>query len=66
MSQSAKTRGDDRARAVEQRLRQADMPDTSTPEFYLEAHRRSLTVAASRLEKEDQAFIDAISEGCFD
>jgi hypothetical protein len=38
------------------------MPDVNDPKFIAEAHRQSLAVAQSPHEKEDQAFIDSISE----
>jgi hypothetical protein len=43
------------------RLIQIWIPDTRSPEFAAEAHRQSLAIANSPHEKEDQAFIDAIS-----
>ncbi len=53
-----------RARLRAQGLRpiQIWVPDVRTPEFRSEAHRQSLAVANSGEEKEDQAFIDAISD----
>jgi hypothetical protein len=38
------------------------VPDTRAPGFAEEAHRQSLLVAQSDQEREDQAFIDALSE----
>jgi hypothetical protein len=38
------------------------LPDTRTPEFAAEAHRQSLAIAQSPFEKEDQEFIDSISD----
>ncbi len=38
------------------------VPDVRSPEFAAEAHRQSLLVANSRHAKEDQDFIDAISD----
>jgi len=38
------------------------VPDVRAPGFAEEAHRQSLAVARSRREKDDQAFIDAISD----
>ena len=38
------------------------VPDVRQPEFAAEAHRQSQAVAASFGEREDQAFIDAVSE----
>jgi len=38
------------------------VPDVRSPEFAAEAHRQSLIVANSPQEKEDQEFIDAITD----
>jgi surfactin synthase thioesterase subunit len=38
------------------------VPDVRAPGFAEEAHRQSLAVAKSRHAKEDQDFIDAISD----
>ena len=38
------------------------VPDVHAPAFRSEAHRQSLAIASSRREKEDQAFIDAVSD----
>ena len=38
------------------------VPDVRSPEFAREAHRQSLAVAKSLHAKEDQDFIDAISD----
>ena len=38
------------------------VPDVRTPSFRAEAHRQSLVVAASAHAREDQAFIDAVSD----
>ena len=38
------------------------VPDVNSPEFKAEAHRQSLAVAQSPHEKEDQAFVDSISD----
>ncbi len=43
------------------RLVQMWLPDTRTPEFAAQAHRASLAIANSPTEREDQAFIDAVS-----
>ena len=53
-----------RARMRAQGLRQIQMwvPDTRSPEFAKEARRQSRAVARSPHEKEDQAFIDSLSE----
>jgi hypothetical protein len=53
-----------RARLRAQGLRpiQIWVPDVRAPDFLAEARRQSLLVATSPAHKEDQAFIDAISE----
>jgi hypothetical protein len=53
-----------RDRLREQGLRpiQIWVPDVRAPAFRSEAHRQSLAVAASPHAREDQAFIDAISD----
>ena len=38
------------------------VPDVRAPSFQSEAHRQSLAVAASPLARDDQAFIDAVSD----
>jgi hypothetical protein len=38
------------------------VPDVRAPSFRSEAHRQSLAVAASAQAREDQAFIDAVSD----
>ena len=38
------------------------VPDVRTPSFRSEAHRQSLAVATSAHAREDQAFIDAVSD----
>lgn len=55
-----------RMRAKGMRLFQMWVTDTSTPEFKREAHRQSLAIANSPGAVEDQAFVDAISEGVLD
>jgi hypothetical protein len=52
-----------RARLRAQGLRpvQIWLPDVTSPAFKTEARRQSLAVANSPQEKEDQAFIDALS-----
>lgn len=55
-----------RQRALGLRLVQIWVPDTRSPEFAAEARRQSRAVAESPHAAEDQAFIDAISEGIFD
>ena len=52
----------DRMRARGLRPIQIWVPDTRTAGFVEEAHRQSLAVAQSAGEREDQAFIDAISD----
>ena len=59
----------DKVRAHRLRLRREGLrpvqmwvPDTSTAAFRAEAHRQSLAVARSRHAREDQDFIDAISD----
>jgi hypothetical protein len=59
----------DKVRAHRKRLRQQGLrpiqiwvPDMRSPAFVSQAHRQSLAVAKSRHAKEDQAFIDAVSE----
>jgi len=53
-----------RARLRRQGLRpiQIWVPDVRSPEFAAEAHRQSVAVAASREAREDQEFIDAVSQ----
>jgi hypothetical protein len=58
----------DRVRQHRERLRRQGLrpiqiwvPDVRAPEFVAEAHRQSVAVAASEGEKDDQAFLDAIS-----
>ena len=52
----------ERMRAQGLRPIQIWVPDTRTPEFAAEAHRQSLLVAQSDRAKEDQDFVDSISE----
>ena len=59
----------DRVREHRQRLRQQGLrpiqiwvPDVRSSQFREQAHRQSLAVARSAQAREDQAFIDAISE----
>jgi hypothetical protein len=58
----------DKVRAHRERLRRQGLrpiqiwvPDVRSASFAVEAHRQSVAVARSTHEKEDQAFIDAIS-----
>jgi len=59
----------DKVRAHRKRLRQQGLrpiqiwvPDMRSPAFEREAHRQSLAVANSPHAKEDQDFIDAVSD----
>ena len=59
----------DKVRSYRERMRarglrpiQIWVPDTRTAGFRAEAHRQSLAVARSRLAREDQDFVDAISD----
>jgi len=54
---------DHRNRLREQGLRpiQIWVPDVNAPAFAAEAHRQSAAVAADDRDRDDQAFIDAIS-----
>jgi hypothetical protein len=53
-----------RTRLRRQGLRPIQMwvPDVRSPAFLAEAHRQSAAVAAGDAEREDQAFIDGISD----
>jgi len=58
----------DRVRQYRQRLRQQGLrpiqiwvPDVNAPEFVREAHRQSALVAESDQDRDDQAFVDAVS-----
>ena len=53
-----------RERLREQGLRpiQIWVPDVRSPGFRSEAHRQSAAIAASAHAREDQAFIDAVSD----
>ena len=58
----------DRVRKHRERLRQQGLrpiqiwvPDVNAPEFVREAHRQSALVAASDQDRDDQAFVDAVS-----
>ena len=59
---------DHRARMRAQGMRQVHfwVPDVRSPEFKAEARRQSLAIARSPREPEDQAFVDAVSEGVWD
>ena len=52
----------DRLRSQGLRPIQIWVPDVRAPSFRSEAHRQSLAVAASAHAREDQAFIDAVSD----
>ena len=59
----------DKVRAHRKRLRQQGLrpiqiwvPDTRSPAFVTEAHRQSRAVAKSPHAKQDQAFIEAVSD----
>jgi hypothetical protein len=59
----------DKVRAYRERLRRRGLrpiqiwvPDVRSPAFVAEAHRQSVAVANSPQAKEDQDFIDAISD----
>lgn len=59
----------DKVRAYRKRLRKQGLrpiqiwvPDMRSPAFAKEAHRQSLAVANSPRAKQDQEFIDAISD----
>jgi hypothetical protein len=63
----------EKVRAHRERLRRQGLrpiqiwvPDVRSPEFAAEAHRQSLLVARSPTEKEDQAWVDAVSAGIWD
>lgn len=58
----------DRVRRHRERLRQRGLrpiqiwvPDVNAPEFVREAHRQSALVAAGEQDRDDQAFVDAVS-----
>ncbi len=51
----------DRLRGQGLRPIQIWVPDVRAPAFQSEAHRQSLAVAGSVHDREDQAFIDAVS-----
>lgn len=52
----------DRLRAQGLRPIQIWVPDVRAASFRKEAHRQSLAVSRSALAREDQAFIDAVSD----
>ena len=66
-TKSAKSR--DKVRAHRKRLRlrglrpiQIWVPDVRSPSFAREAHRQSLQIGSDHLEREEQSFVDAVSE----
>jgi len=59
----------EKVRAHRERLRRRGLrpvqiwvPDVRSRSFVREAHRQSLLVSSTRADREDQAFVDAISE----
>ena len=52
----------DRLRAQGLRPIQIWVPDVRSPAFKSEAHRQSAAIAASAHAREDQAFIDAVTD----
>jgi hypothetical protein len=52
----------ERLRAQGLRPIQIWVPDVRSPVFAAEAHRQSLLVVQSELEKDDQDFVDSISD----
>ena len=52
----------ERLRAQGLRPIQVWVPDVRSPAFRFEAHRQSAAIAASAHAREDQAFIDAVSD----
>ena len=63
------SRSRDKVRAHRDRLRrrglrpiQVWVPDIRSPRFRTEAHRQSLLVASNAHAREEQAFVDAVSE----
>jgi hypothetical protein len=66
-TKSAKSR--DKVRAHRERLRRRGLrpiqiwvPDVRSRSFAREAHRQSLLIGTDKLEREEQAFVDAVSE----
>lgn len=53
----------ERLRALGLRPIQIWVPDVRASSFRKEAHRQSLAVSRSAQAREDQAFIDAVSDG---
>jgi hypothetical protein len=68
-SRSVKSRSRDKVRAHRDRLRRRGLrpiqiwvPDVRSRTFAHEAHRQSLLVGSTSAEREDQVFVDAVSE----
>lgn len=68
-TRTKRTSSRDKVRAHRERLRKQGLrpiqiwvPDVRSPEFAKEAHRQSLAVARSPQEKDDQTFIDSLSD----
>ncbi len=68
-SSTANKSSRDKVRAYRARLRrkglrpvQIWLPDTRSRQFRVEAHKQSLAVARSQSDREDQTFINAISD----
>jgi len=68
-SSPRRTRTREKVRAHRDRLRQQGLrpiqiwvPDARAPEFAAEAHRQSLAVSRSSEAREDQGFIEMISD----
>jgi hypothetical protein len=70
MSEAKKPKSSrDKVRAHRERLRRQGLrplqiwvPDVRSPAFKAEAHRQSMVLAESQLEREDQDFVDAVSD----
>ena len=69
MSTTKAVKSRDRVRAHRERLRRRGLrpiqiwvPDVRSRAFAREAHRQSLRVGNSALERKDQDFVDAVSE----
>jgi len=69
MAASARKRSRDKVRTHREKLRKQGLrpiqiwvPDVRAPSFKAKAHRQSLAVAQSAYEKDDQDFIDAVSD----
>lgn len=69
MPEARTSKSHDKVRAHRERLRRRGLrpiqiwvPDVRSRKFAREAHRQSLLVANCAAEREEQAFVDAISE----